>query len=95
MVITVIGGDRRGDGEAGLFNWIKMEVIGYQKTLFPDNEGLLEATPLLVKEGFVVLPYTSDDLVNARKLINVSAGAIMPFAVPIGSGLGISERNQS
>jgi thiazole synthase len=64
-------------------------VIGDQKTLFPDNEGLLEATRILVKEGFVVLPYTTDDLVNARKLIDAGAAAVMPLAAPIGSGLGI------
>src|ERR671922_1157999 len=75
--------------EAGLSNWIKLEVIGDEKTLFPDNEGLLEATRVLVKEGFVVLPYTSDDLVNARKLIDAGAAAVMPLAAPIGSGLGI------
>jgi thiazole synthase len=75
--------------EVGLSNWIKLEVIGDQKTLFPDNEGLLEATRTLVKEGFVVLPYTTDDLVNARKLIDAGAAAVMPLAAPIGSGLGI------
>jgi thiazole synthase len=75
--------------EVGLSNWIKLEVIGDQKTLFPDNEGLLEATRALVKEGFVVLPYTTDDLVNARKLIDAGAAAVMPLAAPIGSGLGI------
>ena len=75
--------------EAGLSNWIKLEVIGDQKTLFPDNEGLLEATRVLVKEGFVVLPYTTDDLVNARKLIDAGAAAVMPLAAPIGSGLGV------
>jgi len=75
--------------EVGLSNWIKLEVIGDQKTLFPDNEGLLEATRVLVKEGFVVLPYTTDDLVNARKLIDAGAAAVMPLAAPIGSGLGI------
>jgi len=75
--------------EVGLSNWIKLEVIGDSKTLFPDNEGLLEATRLLVKEGFVVLPYTTDDLVNARKLIDAGAAAVMPLAAPIGSGLGI------
>src|ERR1700753_3724384 len=75
--------------EVGLSNWIKLEVIGDQKTLFPDNEGLLEATRILVKEGFVVLPYTTDDLVNARKLIDAGASAVMPLAAPIGSGLGI------
>src|SRR5271155_1399627 len=75
--------------EVGLSNWIKLEVIGDQKTLFPDNEGLLEATRVLVKEDFVVLPYTNDDLVNARKLIDAGAAAVMPLAAPIGSGLGI------
>jgi thiazole synthase len=75
--------------EVGLSNWIKLEVIGDQKTLFPDNEGLLEATKILVKEGFVVLPYTTDDLVNARKLVDAGAAAVMPLAAPIGSGLGI------
>jgi thiazole synthase len=75
--------------EAGLSNWIKLEVIGDTRTLFPDNEGLLEATRTLVKEGFVVLPYTSDDLVNARKLVDAGAAAVMPLAAPIGSGLGI------
>src|ERR1700704_7073612 len=61
--------------EVGLSNWIKLEVIGDEKTLFPDNEGLLEATRVLVKEGFVVLPYTNDDVVNARKLIDAGAAA--------------------
>ena len=73
----------------GLSNWIKLEVIGDEKTLFPDNEGLLEATRVLAKEGFVVLPYTNDDLVNARKLVDAGAAAVMPLAAPIGSGLGI------
>jgi thiazole synthase len=75
--------------EAGLSNWIKLEVIGDARTLFPDNEGLLEATRTLVKEGFIVLPYTTDDLVNARKLVDAGAAAVMPLAAPIGSGLGI------
>ncbi len=75
--------------EVGLSNWIKLEVIGDQKTLFPDNEGLLEATRALVKDGFVVLPYTNDDVVNARKLVDAGAAAVMPLAAPIGSGLGI------
>jgi thiazole synthase len=75
--------------EVGLSNWIKLEVIGDEKTLFPDNEGLLEATRILVKEGFVVLPYTNDDVVNARKLIDVGAAAVMPLAAPIGSGMGV------
>src|SRR5580692_4918156 len=75
--------------EVGLSNWVKLEVIGDEQTLFPDNAGLLEATRVLVKEGFVVLPYTNDDLVNARRLIDVGAAAVMPLAAPIGSGLGI------
>ena len=75
--------------EVGLSNWVKLEVIGDEKTLFPDNAGLLEATRVLVKEGFVVLPYTNDDVVNARKLIDAGAAAVMPLAAPIGSGLGM------
>jgi thiazole synthase len=75
--------------EVGLSNWVKLEVIGDEKTLFPDNAGLLEATKALVKEGFVVLPYTNDDLINARRLIDAGASAVMPLAAPIGSGLGI------
>src|SRR5512140_254849 len=75
--------------ECGLSNWVKLEVIGDEKTLFPDNAGLLEATRTLVKEGFVVLPYTNDDVVNARRLIDAGAAAVMPLAAPIGSGLGV------
>jgi thiazole synthase len=75
--------------EVGLSNWIKLEVIGDEKTLFPDNAGLLEATRTLVKEGFVVLPYTNDDVVNARRLIDAGAAAVMPLAAPIGSGMGV------
>ncbi len=75
--------------EVGLSNWIKLEVIGDPETLFPDVEGLLEATKLLVKEGFVVLPYTTDDLIMARKLIDAGAAAVMPLAAPIGSGMGV------
>src|SRR5215467_1453367 len=75
--------------EVGLSNWVKLEVIGDEKTLFPDNEGLLEATRVLVKEGFLVLPYTNDDVVNARKLIEAGAAAVMPLAAPIGSGMGV------
>src|ERR1035441_1677036 len=77
--------------EVGLSNWVKLEVIGDEKTLFPDNAGLLEATRILVKEGFVVLPYTNDDVVNARKLIDAGAAAVMPLAAPIGSGLGVQK----
>ena len=75
--------------EVGLSNWVKLEVIGDEKTLFPDNAGLIEATRVLAKEGFVVLPYTNDDVVNARRLIDAGAAAVMPLAAPIGSGLGI------
>ncbi len=75
--------------EVGLSNWIKLEVIGDQQTLFPDTEQLIEATRILVKEGFVVLPYTNDDLIAARKLIDAGAAAVMPLAAPIGSGLGV------
>jgi thiazole synthase len=75
--------------EAGLSNWVKLEVIGDEKTLFPDNLGLLEATETLVREGFVVLPYTNDDLVMARRLIDAGASAVMPLGAPIGSGMGI------
>ncbi|MBX7222418.1 MAG: thiazole synthase [Blastocatellia bacterium] len=69
--------------------WVKLEVIGDEQTLFPDNEGLVEATRVLAKEGFIVLPYFNDDLITARKLIDAGAAAIMPLAAPIGSGLGI------
>lgn len=75
--------------EAGLSNWIKLEVIGDSKTLFPDNFELLKATGLLAREGFVVMPYTNDDLICARRLIDAGAAAIMPLGAPIGSGLGI------
>ena len=75
--------------EVGLSNWIKLEVIGDEKTLFPDNFELVRATEILVKEGFVVLPYTNDDLIAARRLIDAGAAAVMPLGAPIGSGLGI------
>lgn len=75
--------------EAGMSNWVKLEVIGDERTLFPDNAGLVEATRVLAKEGFVVLPYTNDDLVNAKRLIDAGAAAVMPLGAPIGSGLGI------
>src|SRR5919109_1822993 len=79
--------------EAGLSNWVKLEVIGDEKTLFPDNEALLEATRVLVKEGFVVLPYTNDDPIACRKLEESGAAAVMPLGAPIGSGLGIQNPN--
>jgi thiazole synthase len=75
--------------EAGLSNWVKLEVIGDERTLFPDTAALIEATRILVKEGFVVLPYTNDDLIVARRLIDAGAAAIMPLGAPIGSGMGI------
>lgn len=75
--------------EAGLSHWVKLEVIGDQQTLFPDTEELIAATKVLVKEGFVVLPYTNDDLIAARKLIDAGAAAVMPLGAPIGSGMGI------
>src|SRR2546428_971375 len=68
---------------------IKLEVIGDQTTLFPDNEQTLEAARILVREGFVVLPYFSDDLIMAKKLLDAGCEAVMPLAAPIGSGLGI------
>ena len=79
--------------EIGLSNWVKLEVIGDEKTLFPDNVALLEATRTLVKEGFVVLPYTNDDPVICRKLEDAGAAAVMPLGAPIGSGLGIQNPN--
>jgi thiazole synthase len=79
--------------EAGLSNWVKLEVIGDERTLFPDNEALIEATRELVLEGFVVLPYTSDDPVVCRKLEDAGAAAVMPLGAPIGSGLGIQNPN--
>ena len=79
---------RLGRG-AGLSNWVKLEVIGDEKTLFPDNEELIVATRVLVKEGFTVLPYTTDDIVVAKRLIDAGASAVMPLGAPIGSGLGI------
>ncbi len=79
--------------EAGLSNWIKLEVIGDERTLFPDNEALIEATGRLVREGFVVLPYTNDDPIACRKLEQAGAAAVMPLAAPIGSGLGVQNPN--
>lgn len=79
--------------EAGLSHWVKLEVIGDERTLFPDNEALIEATRILVKEGFVVLPYTNDDPIACRKLEEAGAAAVMPLGAPIGSGLGIQNPN--
>jgi thiazole synthase len=75
--------------EAGMSNMVKLEVIGDEKTLFPDTEGLLVAAKQLVKEGFIVLPYTNDDPIMAKKLEDAGCAAVMPLAAPIGSGLGI------
>jgi thiazole synthase len=75
--------------EAGLSNLVKLEVIGDQQTLLPDTEALLEATRVLVDEGFVVMPYTNDDPVMAKKLEDAGAACVMPLAAPIGSGQGI------
>ena len=79
--------------EAGLSHWVKLEVIGDERTLFPDNEALLEATEVLVRDGFVVLPYTNDDPIVCRKLEDAGAAAVMPLGAPIGSGLGIQNPN--
>ena len=79
--------------EAGLSNWVKLEVIGDEQTLFPDNEALIEATKILVREDFVVLPYTTDDPIACRKLEDAGAAAVMPLGAPIGSGLGIQNPN--
>lgn len=75
--------------EVGGWNWVKLEVIGDPKTLFPDNEELLKATKVLIAEGFVVLPYTNDDPIVCRKLEELGAPAVMPLGAPIGSGMGI------
>jgi thiazole synthase len=79
--------------EAGLSNWVKLEVIGDERTLFPDNEALIDATKVLVRDGFIVLPYTNDDPVACRKLEDAGAAAVMPLGAPIGSGLGIQNVN--
>ena len=75
--------------EAGLSDFVKLEVLGDEKTLFPDNEELLKAAKILVKEGFTVLPYCSDDVILCRKLEDLGCAAVMPLGAPIGSGLGI------
>ena len=69
--------------------WIKLEVIGDPVTLLPDNEQTLEAAGVLVKEGFIVLPYFTDDLIMAKKLLAAGCPAVMPLAAPIGSGMGV------
>ena len=75
--------------EAGLSDFIKLEVIGDERTLFPDVLGLLTATEILAKEGFIVLPYTNDDPIMAKRLLDAGAACVMPLGAPIGSGLGI------
>jgi len=75
--------------EVGLSDWVKVEVIGDQATLYPDVQATIEATRVLVKEGFTILPYTSDDIVVAKRLIDAGASAVMPLGAPIGSGMGI------
>jgi thiazole synthase len=75
--------------EAGLGDMVKLEVIGDARTLFPDVQGLLEATKTLAREGFIVMPYTNDDPVTAKRLEDAGAACVMPLGAPIGSGLGI------
>lgn len=75
--------------EAGVSDMVKLEVIGDEKTLFPDVCGLIKATEILAKEGFIVLPYTNDDPITAKRLVDAGAAAVMPLGAPIGSGLGI------
>lgn len=75
--------------ELGLSSWVKLEVLGDEKTLFPDVEETVKAARRLVKDGFVVLPYTSDDVIIAKKLEDAGCAVVMPLAAPIGSGLGI------
>jgi len=79
--------------EVGLSHWVKLEVLGDEQTLWPDNEALLAATKTLVQDGFVVFPYTSDDPIVCRKLEEAGAAAVMPLGAPIGSGLGIQNPN--
>jgi len=76
--------------EVGLSDWVKIEVIGDQATLYPDVQATVEATRVLVKEGFTVLPYTSEDIVFAKRLIDVGAAAVMPLGAPIGTGVGLA-----
>lgn len=78
--------------EVGLSDWVKVEVIGDQKTLYPDVQATIEATRILVKDGFTVLPYTSDDIVVAHRLVDAGASAVMPLGAPIGSGMGIQNQ---
>ncbi len=78
--------------ELGGWNWVKLEVLGDPKTLFPDNVELLKATKILIDEGFIVLPYTSDDPITCKKLEDLGVPAVMPLGAPIGSGMGIRNR---
>ncbi len=78
--------------EVGLSDWVKVEVIGDQATLYPDVAATIEATRVLVKEGFTVLPYTSDDVVVAKRLVDAGASAVMPLGAPLGSGMGIQNQ---
>jgi thiazole synthase len=78
--------------EVGLSDWVKIEVIGDERTLYPDVQATVEATKILVREGFTVLPYTSDDIVVAKRLLDSGAAAIMPLGAPIGSGMGIQNQ---
>lgn len=78
--------------EVGLSDWIKVEVIGDQATLYPDVQATIEATRVLAREGFTVLPYTSDDIVVAKRLVDAGASAVMPLGAPIGSGMGIQNQ---
>lgn len=74
---------------AGVSDLVKLEVIGDEQTLFPDTAGLIEAAKILIREGFIVLPYTNDDPIVAQKLVDIGCPAVMPLAAPIGSGLGV------
>ncbi len=76
--------------EVGLSDWVKIEVIGDQATLYPDIQATVEATRVLVKEGFTVLPYTSEDIVFAKRLVDAGAAAVMPLGAPIGTGAGLA-----